>query len=183
MAIEIRAGRTDIADTNLNAVDPAVRADDLVVLRRHDTEAPNTDLLLALALLTPVNGQAQSITTGTMRLTFANRGIGGRPETVDSNALSSRAEAARNISVGVLLGSTSDAELNSFGNVSAARTSDTIVGDALPSSLDLTTEISMYASGLHQINISAAGSWVWWAGVYGQPMDDAFDQIWTWIPA
>ena len=180
MAIEIRAGRTDITDVALNAINPAVQARDLVVLRRHDTEAPNTDLLLALAFLVPGNNAIRTINTGSMRLAFSNRGIGGRPETVVTTNLSPQQGAANTPSVGALLASTSAAELNTTGRTPAI--AQGIVGDALPASLTLATLISTYSRG-HQIDIAAAGSWVWWAGVYGQNMSDAFDQLWTWIPA
>ena len=166
--------QTNIADVNLAGVSPAVAAEHLVGLRRHDPDNPTQGLLLFLVQLDAT--AVTNIQAGELEADITVRG-GGRPLSTSGIRLASGGTTTET-TVGRLLNSRSNSELAGAGNASAF----TGAVARLPSGLSLNTRVNTALATAIRLN-SISPTWEHWGGLFGQDFSDAFTVTVKWTPA
>ena len=176
MVAAVEVFRNNITDVALSGqAGPAVQAEDLVLLRRHDPDNPTDGLILAVVQLDP--SAVGSMEDGQLKIRVGNRS-GGGPTPSDTITLDATTTGPLNPRLAVLLGSRSQAELDGNGGPAFAGA----IG-ALPAGLTLNTTFERYNQGNEITFSNDAPLWVFWGGIYGQDFSDAFDVTYAWQAA
>lgn len=167
----------NIADQDFPGVAPpnVPEALHLGLFRRHDNEAPNSGLILAV--LEASADMVRSLSEGKLIISVGSRTGTGRPTPDRVILLGEGTAAGTTPTVAALLGSTSQAQLITTGN-QAEPYGGVVLGDDLPANLTLSTSLETYSQAW-QLNFTDTPMWLYWGGIWGGNWDDDFTVLYT----